>query len=63
MKLTIKEIQLILESLSYAQNYLYNDLDSICDDEYRKDAENVLENINKSINILENNLYNKQNSR
>lgn len=43
MELSIEELQLISKALSRAQNYLYDDLDAICDDEYREETENILE--------------------
>lgn len=62
MELTIEELRLISKALSYAQNYLYNDMDAICDEDYREEAESVLECINNSISIVNNFLYNKQDS-
>lgn len=62
MELSIEELQLISKALSRAQNYLYDDLDAICDDEYREETENILESINESIGVVAKYLYNKQDS-
>ena len=62
MKLTEEELQLISKALSYAQNYLDNDIDAICDDDYREETESILECINKGIAIVDKHLYNKQDS-
>ena len=62
MELTLNEIKQISEALSCAQSFLSADLDTICDENYKIETEKVLEQINRSINITEQHLYNKQNS-
>ena len=62
MELSLEELQLILETLSSAQTFLYNDLDAICDDEYREEAENVLQHIDNSIEIIAKHLHSKHDS-
>ena len=51
MELT-KQLDIISNALLSAQDYLYNDLDSICDDEYKEEALSILDEINKAIEIL-----------
>lgn len=60
MKLTKEELQLISTALTNAQSFLYNEIDVICDDDYREETENVLECIYRSIAIVDKYLYNKQ---
>lgn len=62
MILTEEELQLISTALTHAQNYLYNEIDVICDDDYREETESILEYIKRSIAIVDKYLYNKQNS-
>ena len=52
MELTSKQLDIVSDALLGAQNYLNNDLDSICDDEYKEEALSILEEINKAIEIL-----------
>lgn len=52
MELTSKQLDIISKALLSAQDYLYNDLDCICDDEYKEEAISILEEINKAFEIL-----------
>lgn len=51
--ISTEDIQYIKRALTSAQAFIDNDLDAICDDEYKDEAENVLDSINRSLNLLD----------
>lgn len=51
--ISTEDIQYIKRALTSAQTFIDNDLDAICDDEYKDEAENVLDSINSSLNLLD----------
>ncbi len=57
-----EEITIIANALRSAQDYLYDNLDAICDENYREETQRVLEEIEQAIVIADNlrRLYSKQ---
>ena len=53
MEFTTEQLADIREALSEARDYLYNDLDAICDDEYLEQTEATIARLNKAISIID----------
>ena len=49
----IEDIQFIKETLECAHSYINNDLDAICDDDLREEAESILESIDGSLKLVD----------
>ena len=49
----IEDIKYIKETLACAYAFIDNDLDAICDDDYKEEAESLLDNINNSLSIVD----------
>ena len=49
-----EEITIIANALRSAQDYLYDNLDAICDENYREETQRVLEEIEQAIVIADN---------
>lgn len=46
-----EQIIIILNALKSAQDYLYDNLEAICDDNYRDETQRVLDEIEQAINM------------
>lgn len=62
MYISKEELKQVSYVLNLVQGLLFNELDVICDDDYREKTENVLKSIGDTINIVEKRLYNKHDS-
>ncbi len=56
-----EQLQTIREALCLAQEFLYNDLDAICDNDYLQETEDVISRIQNAISIIDE-VQSKQNS-
>ena len=55
--ITIEELQLISNTLSCVHNFISNEIDVICDEDYRQEVETILEEITNCITKVNNYLY------
>ena len=52
--MTEEQIHIISDALTIAYNYLYDNLDVICDNDYYEETKNVLTKIERANEILKN---------
>lgn len=60
MEISLEQLQTISDALGMAEDYLYNDMDAICDDLYLEECENVLNAIREGNSVVDDLLHNKQ---
>lgn len=54
--MTKTELTKIREALAEAESFIYNDLDSVCEDDYAEEAQSVIGKVREAITAIDNEL-------